>query len=227
VLLLLRFVYVLGGTLGAGLGGVSAGRDEYVRYIVPGILVMTVAGAATGVALMVAMDMKEGIVARFRTMAIARSSVLTAHVVASVLQAILAMAIVAVVAVIIGFRPTTGPEAWLAAAGLLVLVAFAITWLGVALGLVAGSPESASNLPLPLIILPFFGSGFVPTASMPDVLRWFAENQPFTPMIETLRGLLLGTPIGDRGLVAVAWCVAITVVSFVWAMRLYEREPAT
>jgi ABC-2 type transport system permease protein len=227
VFFLLLFVYVLGGTLGAGLGGASGGRDEYVRYIFPGIIVMTVAGSATGIALMVAMDMKEGIVARFRTMAIARSSVLTAHVVASVLQAILAVAIVAVVAVVIGFRPATGAGAWLAAVGLVVLAAFAITWLGVALGLVSGSPESASNLPLPLIILPFFGSGFVPTGSMPDVLRWFAENQPFTPIIETLRGLLLGTPIGDRGLVAIGWCVAITLVSFVWAVRLYEREPTS
>ena len=138
VVLLLLFVYVFGGTLGAGLGGVAGGRDAYVAYVVPGILLITVAGAAQGTAISVAMDMTEGIIARFRTMAIARASVLTGHVVGSVIQTMLALAIVVVVAVLIGFRPTTGPVEWLAAAGLLALTALAVTWLSVALGMVPG-----------------------------------------------------------------------------------------
>ena len=226
VVLLLLFVYVFGGTLGAGLGGVSGGRDAYVAYVIPGILLMTVAGAAQGTAISVAMDMTEGIIARFRTMAISRASVLTGHVVGSIFQTTLAIAVVMAVAVLIGFRPTTGPVAWVAAAGVLALTAFAIAWLSVALGMSTRSVETASNLPMFLMLLPFLGSGFVPTQTMPVGLRWFAENQPFTPIIETLRGLLLGTPIGTSGLIAVAWCVAISLFGFLWARRLYDRGPA-
>jgi ABC-2 type transport system permease protein len=227
VVFLLLFVYVLGGTLGAGLGLVSGGRADYVAYVVPGILLITVAGAAQGTAISVAMDMTEGIIARFRTMDIARVSVLTGHVIGSVIQTMLAIAIVTVVAVLIGFRSTTGPIEWVAATGLLVLTAFAISWLSVALGMAAKSVETASNLPMFLVLLPFLSSGFVPTDSMPDGLNWFAEHQPFTPLIETVRGLLLGTEIGNSGLVAVAWCVAISVVGYVWARRLYDRNPAS
>jgi ABC-2 type transport system permease protein len=126
---------------------------------------------------------------------------------------------------LIGFRPTTGPVEWVAATGLLVLITFAITWLSVALGMVSKSVESASNLPMPLTFLPFVGSGFVPTESMPDGLRAFAEVQPFTPMMETLRGLLFGTPIGDRWVLAIAWCVVISVAGYLWSMRLYNRDP--
>jgi len=226
VVLLLLFVYVFGGTLGAGLGGVSGGRDAYIAYVVPGILLMTVAVGATGTAISIAMDMTEGIVARFRTMAISRASVLTGHVVGSTIQTTLALAAVMVVALLIGFRPTTGPLAWVAAAGVLALTTLAITWLSVALGMSTRSVETASNLPMFLMLLLFLGSGFVPTQTMPDGLRWFAENQPFTPIIETLRGLLLGAPIGNRGVLAVAWCVAISVVGYVWATRLYERNRA-
>ena len=227
VVLLLLFVYVFGGTLGAGLGQVAGGRAEYIAYVVPGILLITVAGAAQGTAISVAMDMTEGIIARFRTMDIARVSVLTGHVIGSVIQTMLAIAIVTVVAVLIGFRSTTGPIEWVAATGLLVLTAFAISWLSVALGMAAKSVETASNLPMFLVLLPFLSSGFVPTDSMPDGLNWFAEHQPFTPLIETVRGLLLGTEIGNSGLVAVAWCVAISVVGYVWARRLYDRNPAS
>ena len=226
VVFLLLFVYVFGGTLGAGLGGVAGGRAEYIAYVLPGILVITVAGAAQGTAISVAMDMSEGIIARFRTMAVARVSVLTGHVIGSVIQTMLALAIVMLVAVLIGFRPTTGPLEWLAATGVLTLAALAITWLSVALGMVSNSVETASNLPMFLILLPFLSSGFVPTDSMPDGLSWFAENQPFTPIIETIRGLLLGTPIGTSGLLAVAWCVAISIVGYLWARRLYERDRA-
>ena len=226
VVVLLLFVYVFGGTLGAGLGGVAGGRDAYIAYVIPGILLMTVAGSAQGTAISVAMDMTEGIVARFRTMPISRASVLVGHVVGSMIQTAMATVVVMVVATVVGFRPTTGPGSWLAAAGMLALTTFAVTWLAVALGMSTKSVETASNSPMFLTLLPFLGSGFVPTQTMPDGLRWFAENQPFTPIIETLRGLLLGTPIGDSGIIAVAWCVAISILGFLWARRLYEREPA-
>jgi ABC-2 type transport system permease protein len=226
VVFLLLFVYVLGGTLGAGLGVASGGRDAYLAYLVPGMLVITVAAAAQGTAIAIAMDMTQGIIARFRTMAVARTSVLAGHVVGSVIQTLLALAIVVGVAVLIGFRSSTGPAEWLAAAGLLALAAVAISWLSVALGMVPGDVETASNLPMILILLPFLSSGFVPTDSMPDGLSWFAENQPFTPIIETVRGLLVGTPIGNSGLLAVAWCVGISIAGYLWSRRLYERIPA-
>ena len=226
VVLLLLFVFVFGGTLGAGLGGLTGGRVEYVAYVTPGILLFTVAGAAQATAIAVAMDMKEGIIARFRTMPISRASFLTGHVLANVAQTMLGVAIVVGVAVLIGFRATTGPVEWVAAAGLLALTALAITWMSVALALVSRSVETASNLPMPLMFLPFFGSGFVPTASMPDPLRWFADNQPFTPIIETVRRLLLGGEVGGRGLIAVVWCVVITLVGYLWARRMYNRDPA-
>jgi ABC-2 type transport system permease protein len=227
VVFLLLFVFVLGGTLGAGLGGLAGGRAEYTAYVLPGILLVTVAGAAQGTAISVAMDMSEGIISRFRTMAVARSSVLAGHVIGSVIQTMLAIVIVMIVAVVIGFRSTTGPVEWVAAGGLLVLTAVAISWLSVALGLVSKSVETASNLPMFLVILPFLSSGFVPTDSMPDGLNWFAENQPFTPLIETVRGLLLGTPIGNSGVLAVGWCVGISVVGYLWARRLYDRDPVS
>jgi ABC-2 type transport system permease protein len=238
VVLLLLFVYVFGGTLGAGLGtpglaitsgapvAASMGRDVYIAYVVPGILLITVVGAAQGTAISVAMDMTAGIIARFRTMGIARVSVLAGHVIGSVIQTLLATALVLVVAVLIGFRPTTSPAAWLAAGGLIVLAAIGVSWLSVALGLVSESVETASNLPMFLILLPFLSSGFVPTASMPGPLGWFAEHQPFTPVIETLRGLLVGTPIGDEGWIAVAWCLMLSLAGYLWARRLYERVPA-
>jgi ABC-2 type transport system permease protein len=225
VVFLLVFVFVLGGTLGAGLGGVTGGRAEYTAYVLPGILLVTVAGAAQGTALSIAMDMTEGIVDRFRTMAIGRTSVLTGHVVGSVIQTLLAIGIVMIVALVIGFRPTTGPVEWVAAAGVLTLAALAISWFSVALGMWPRDVETASNLPIFLVLLPFLSSAFVPTDSMPDGLSWFAENQPFTPLIETVRGLLLGTPIGNSGLLAIGWCVGISVVGFLWARRLYDRDP--
>ena len=230
VVLMLLFVYVFGSTLGAGLGGsapagVSSDRAAYIAYVVPGILLIAVAGAGQGTAISIAMDMTAGIIARFRTMAIARSSVLAGHLLGAVLQTLLATAIVVVVALAIGFRPTTGPVAWLAAVGLLTLAAVAVSALSAGLGLAANSVETASNTPMFLSLLPFLGSGFVPASSMPWPLGWFAEHQPFTPITETLRGLLMGTPIGDSAPVAVAWCLGIAVLGFVWALRLYERLP--
>ena len=224
VVFLLLFVYVFGGTLGAGLGDASGGRAAYIDYVVPGIILMTIASAAQGTAITVAMDMTEGIIARFRTMAIFRPSVLAGHVLGSMIQTALSLAIVIGVALAIGFRPTAGPLERIAVISVLAMVTLALTWLCVALGLRAKSVETASNAPMPLVLLPFLGSGFVPTDTMPVALRWFAEYQPFTPVTETIRGLLMGTPIGNSGVIAVAWCAVITVVFFLRARRAYNRD---
>jgi len=229
VVFLLLFVYVFGGTLGNGLPGGppgGGGRGEYLSYVLPGILLLTMTGTATATAVSVASDMAEGIVARFRTMAISRASVLTGHVWGSVIQTAVSLAFVVGVALLIGFRTDTGPLRWLGAAGLLLLVAFAIVWLSVALGLVSKSVESASNAPMPLLFLPFLGSGFVPTESMPAGLRQFAEYQPFTPIIETLRALLVGGPVGWSAVVAVAWCAGIALAGYLWARHLFNRDPS-
>jgi ABC-2 type transport system permease protein len=226
VIFLLLFVYVFGGTMGAWLGGVTGGRAEYANYITPGILLITVAGAAQGTAISVAMDMTEGIISRFRTMAIFRPSVLTGHVLGSMIQTMLSLAVVTAVAVLVGFRPTANAVEWLAAVGILAAMTFAVVWFSVACGLVSKSVETASNLPMPLLLLPFLGSGFVPTDSMPAAVRWFADYQPFTPLMETLRGLLLGTAIGNNAWLTIAWTVAITLASYLWAKKLYNRDPS-
>jgi ABC-2 type transport system permease protein len=225
IVILLLFVYVFGGTLGAGLGGPADGRATYLEFVTPGILLMAVATGAMGTAISVAMDMTEGIVARFKTMAIFRPSVLTGHVLGSMVQTMLSLVVVTAMAVLIGFRPDATPVEWVAAVGVLALITFALTWLCVAFGLAAKTVEAASNLPQPLVFLPFLGSGFVPTDSMPTGLRWFAEYQPFTPVIDTVRGLLLGTAICNSAVIAVAWCVGITLVSYLWSRRLYNRDP--
>jgi ABC-2 type transport system permease protein len=226
IVFLLLFVYVFGGTLGAGLGGVSGGRAEYAEYLAPGLLVLAIASAAQGTAISIAMDMTEGIITRFRTLSIARAAVLAGHVVGAVIQTMIGLALVVGVALLVGFRPDAGLVEWLAALGLLALVSLALSWLSVAMGLATKSVEAASNLPMPLLLLPFLSSGFVPTESMPAGLSWFAEHQPFTPMIETLRGLLTGTPIGSAGAVAVAWCAVLAVTGYAWALRNYDRRPA-
>jgi ABC-2 type transport system permease protein len=226
VILLLLFVYVFGGTLGAGLGAASGGRAAYVDYVTPAILLIAIAGAAQGTAISVAMDMHEGIIARFRTMGIARASVLVGHLLGSTIQTMAGLAVVVGVALAIGFRADADVVEWIAAAAVLLMITLAITWLSVALGLAPKSVEAASNLPMPLILLPFLSSGFVPVDSMPTGIRWFAEYQPFTPFIETLRGLLMGTPIGNSALLSAAWCASIGLVGFRWAIRLYERGPA-
>jgi ABC-2 type transport system permease protein len=226
IVFLLLFVFVFGGTLGAGLGAPAGGRAEYVAYVVPGILILVITGGAQGTAIGIAMDMTEGIIARFRTMSIARASVLTGHVVGAVIQTMVGLALVVAVALLIGFRPDANAGEWLAAVGVLAMTSFALSWLSVAMGLATKTVEAASNVPMPLMLLPFFGSGFVPVESMPAALRWFAENQPFTPIIETVRGLLTGTAIGSSGLVATAWCAGIALVGYLWARRNYERRPA-
>ncbi|MDQ2895799.1 MAG: ABC transporter permease [Actinomycetota bacterium] len=228
IVFLLLFVYVFGGQLGAGLGrglaGGRAGRAGYLNYLTPGILLMTVAAAVQGTAIVVAMDMTGGIIDRFRTMSIARACVLTGHVLASLIQTLVSILIVLGVAIALGFRPSADAAAWLAAIGVLMLFAFALIWLATALGLAARSVETASNTPMFLTLLPFLGSGFVPAATMPAGLRQFATYQPFTPVTETLRGLLTGTRIGGNAVGAIAWSVGITLVSYVWAKRLYNQR---
>jgi ABC-2 type transport system permease protein len=226
VVFLLLFVYVFGGTLGDGLGGAAGGRSAYANYVAPGIILMTVAAAATGTAISVAMDMTEGIIARFRTMAIARASVLTGHVVGSLIQTLGSMAVITGVALLVGFRPNATPVEWAAAIALLAMFSLALIWLAAALGLKAKSVETASNTPTILVLLPFLGSGFVPTDSMPTALRWFAEYQPFTPVIETARGLLLGTAIGNDAVLAVGWSIGIGLLSYLWARNLFNRPAA-
>jgi ABC-2 type transport system permease protein len=221
IVFMLLFVYVFGGQLGHGLGGAHAGRAAYLTYVTPAILLMTVAAAVQGTAIAVAMDMTGGIIDRFRTMPIARSAVLTGHVLASLVQTLVSIAIVLAVAVGLGFRPTAGPLDWLAAAGLLVLFAFALIWLATALVLAAKSVETASNTPMFLTLLPFLGSGFVLVATLPAGLEQFARYQPFTPVTDTLRGLLTGAPVGASAVGAVAWSVGIAVLSYLWARRLY------
>ncbi|HEY3871344.1 MAG TPA: ABC transporter permease [Actinocrinis sp.] len=230
IVFLLLFVYVLGGTLGSGLGagmpaGMHGGRAAYADYVAPAIILMAVAAAAQGTAIAVAQDMTEGVIARFRTMAVARSSVLTGHVVGAAIQTLIGVVAVTGAALAVGFRPHADVVEWLAALGVVLMLTFAVTWLCVGLGLSAKSVETASNSPMFLILLPFLGSGFVPTASLPAGLRYFADYQPFTPITETLRGLLTGTRIGDNLLITIAWCVGTAAVSYVWSRRLYEREP--
>jgi len=226
VVILLLTVFIFGGTLGAGLPGVdpAGGRDAYLAYVMPGIILITIAGTAAGAAITVAMDMTEGITARFRTMSISRASVLAGHVLGNTIQALIAVALVLGVGLLIGFRPTAGPGEWLAAVGMIVLISFAISWIGVAMGMQSKTVETASNLPLVLTILPLLGSGFVPTDSMPVWLQWFAQYQPFTPFIESVRGLLLGTPLGGNLWLALGWAVVLTVVGYIWSMALYERK---
>jgi ABC-2 type transport system permease protein len=226
IVFLLLFVYVFGGTLGAGLGGHSGARADYVNYVTPGIILVAVASAAQGTAISVAMDMTEGIIARFRTMAIARVSVLTGHVLASMIQTMLSIAVVIGVALLIGFQPTAAPGEWITAIGVLAMITLALTWLSVALGMVSKSVETASNLPMALLLLPFLGSGFVPTDSMPAGVRWFAEDQPFTPVTESLRASLMGTPTHHHSaLLAVAWSAGLGLVGYLWAKRLLNRDP--
>jgi ABC-2 type transport system permease protein len=172
------------------------------------------------------MDMTGGIIDRFRTMAIARASVLTGHVLGSLIQAFAGIGILIGVAFGLGFRTSAEPLRWFAAIGMLALFAFALIWLAVALGLAAKSVETASNTPMILVLLPFLSSCFVATATMPSGLRQFAEYQPFTPAADTIRGLLTGAAIGDHAIAAAAWSVGIAVAAYLWAMHLYNRRRA-
>lgn len=223
ILMLLLFVYAFGNALGTGIGP-AGGKGDYVDYVAPGIILMAATSGAVSVAVSVCVDMTEGIVNRFRTLSISRAAVLNGHVWGGVVQTMVSIALVTGVALAIGFRPTATPVEWLAAIGVLAFVVLALTWLSAAMGLRAKTVESASNAPMPLTFLPFLGNAIVPTDSMPTGLRWFAEYQPFTPVIDTLRGLLLGTEIGGSALIAVAWCAGLTAVGYFWSRAAYERR---
>lgn len=209
--------------MSAGIGG--ADRSAYIAYVVPGILLMTVGGTVVGTAVSVSNDMTEGIIARFRTMAIHRGAVLIGHVVGSVLQCVMSVVLVGAVAVAIGFRSTDATALeWLAALGLLVLFATALTWIAVGMGLISPNAEAASNNAMPMILLPLLSSAFVPVDAMPGWFQPVAEYQPFTPVIETLRGLLLGSGIGHNGWLAVAWCLGLAVLGYFWSAAKFNGD---
>ncbi|MEU9601324.1 ABC transporter permease [Streptomyces sp. NPDC048109] len=223
VMLLLLFVYVFGDTMSAGIGG-GADRSAYIAYLVPGLVLMTIGSTTIGTAVSVSNDMTEGIVARFRTMPIHRGAVITGHVIGSVLQSVISVVLVGAVAAAIGFRSTDATLLeWLAALGLVTLFATALTWIAVGMGLVSPNAEAASNNALPLIFLPLISSTFVPIDAMPGWFQPIAEYQPFTPAIETLRGLLLGTGIGHNGWLALAWSLALTALGYVWSKSVFNR----
>ncbi len=222
-MLLLLFVGVFGGALGAG--AVPAGA-EYIDYVLPGILLMSVGYGASSTSQAVNRDMTEGIIDRFRTMAIVRSSLLTGHVVGALIRTLVSAVLLVGVALLMGYRSQANATEWLAAAGLVALLTIALSWLAVAVGLAAGNVEGTSGFALLVQLLPFVSSAFVPTGTMSTGVRWFAHNQPFTPVIDSLRGLLAGTSIGHSGLIAVAWCVGLTLVGFLWAGALFRRGAA-
>jgi ABC-2 type transport system permease protein len=224
IMLLLLFVYIFGDVMSAGIGG--ADRSDYIAYLVPGVLLMTLGSSTIGTAVSVSMDMTEGIIARFRTMAIHRGSFLVGHVLGSVLQSLASVALVGGVGVAIGFRSTDAtPLEWLAAFGLLALFGVALTWIAVGMGLSSPNVEAASNNALPLIFLPLISSTFVPIDAMPGWFQPIAEYQPFTPAIETVRGLLVGSEIGHNGWLAVAWCLGLSALGYFWSKSVFDRDP--
>jgi ABC-2 type transport system permease protein len=224
VVMLLLFDYVLGGPLGRGLGPAGHGVP-YIDYLVPGLLVMTVASATSTTAINVCTDMTGGIIDRFRTMAISRSALLAGHVGANVLRTVVNTVFMIAVALAAGFRPHATAGGWLAIAGVLVAFGFALAWLSVALGLITRSVAGANSSTLPLaFLLPFLSSAFVPPASMPPGLRWFAAHQPFTTVANCLRALLAGTPAGHTGWVALTWCAAVAAGGYLWARSAFRRH---
>lgn len=222
-IMLVLFNYFFGGAIGAGLGGVAHG-GTYINYVTPGILIMTVGTGCETTAVNLVMDMNEGIIVRFRTMAISRTSVLTGQVLGSLIRTMISVVLVIGVALLMGFRPTTNPVAWIAALGVIALFTIAVTWMGVVFGLVGKTPAGANSLSLIFLLLAFTSSAFVRTDSMTGAVRWYAEYQPVTPVIDTLRGLLLGTPIGNSAVLAVAWCLCLTLVGYLCARAIYNRD---
>ncbi len=220
VILMLIFVELFGGALSAG------GRTSYATYVVPGVLVLCAGFGASITAVSVSQDMLGGLVDRLRSLDVGGAAVLAGHVVASVTRNAASTLLVIGVALLLGFHPHAGPLGWLAAAGILLLFVLAFSWLSAAIGLLTRSPEGASGFTFLVIFLPYPSSAFVPIASMPSWLRGFAEHQPATPVIETLRGLLLGTPVGTSPLRAVLWCGAILLLSVSVARVLFTRRTA-
>ena len=218
VVLMLLFVYVFGGAINVG--------TEYVNYVVPGIILLCAGFGAGMTAVSVANDMTTGVIDRFRTLPILSSAVLTGHVVASLVRNALSTALVLGVAFLAGFRPNATPIEWVAAIGVLALFVLAISWLSVCLGLLARTPEAASGYTFGFAFLPYVSSAFVPPETMPAVLRGFAEHQPITPIIETTRGLLMGSGIGVSLWLSLAWFGGLTLVCFTWAAWLFRRRTA-
>lgn len=219
IAMMLLFVYVFGGAI-------ETGTDNYVNYLLPGILLMAIASGVAYVAYRLFMDKQRGIIERFHSMPIARSTVLWGHVLTSVVSNVISVVVIILAALIIGFRSSAGVLSWLAVAGMLVLFTLALTWVAAIAGLTAKTMEGASAFSYPLIFLPFISSAFVPTDSMPKVVRAFAENQPVTSIVETIRALLSSQPAGNDIWVALAWCLGIMIVAYLFAVRAYQRNAA-
>lgn len=218
VAMMLLFVYVFGGAINTG------STQPYVNYLLPGILLITVASGVSYTAYRLFMDLQSGIFDRFGSMPIARSSALWAHVLTSLVANLISLVLVIVAAVAMGFRSGAGALAWLAVTGILVLFTLALTWIAVIPGLSAKTVDGVGAFSYPLIILPFISSAFVPTQTMPGPVRWFAENQPVTSIVDSIRALLAGAPVGSQLWVALAWCVGILVVAHAFAMASYRRR---
>jgi ABC-2 type transport system permease protein len=220
--IMLMFVYVFGGAIKASLpDGVN-----YVSYQLPGVLIMAIASGISYTAFRMFGDKQKGIFSRFNSMPISRSSALWAHVLVSLVSNMLTVAIIFLVALLMGFRSSAGILEWLSVAGILALITLALTWVAVIPGLTAKSAEGASVFSYPLIFLPMFSSAFAPTETMPAVVRAFAENQPVTSIVESIRSLLNSEPIGNDIWIALAWCVGIMLVAYIFAMRAYKRNAA-
>jgi ABC-2 type transport system permease protein len=218
IILMLLFVYLFGGAIDTG--------TRYVTYVVPGVILLCAGFGASTTAVSVSLDMKNGIIDRFRAMDVRGAAVLAGHVAASVARNLASTLLVLGVAIAIGFRPNASPLDWLAAAGVLLLFILAISWLSAAFGLLAKSPEAAAGFTFLVMFLPYPSSAFVPIDTMPSWLHGFARHQPTTPVIETLRGLLVGTPVGSSAWPAVAWCGGITLVSVALAAFLFRSRTA-
>ena len=216
VAILLMFVYVFGGAIDAG--------GLYVDYVVPGIILLCAGFGAASTAVYVARDLQTGIIDRFRTMPLRSGAVITGHVISSLVRNLLATGVVIGVALLVGFRPTTDFGGWVAAVGVIALYILTITYLFAAIGLAAGSPEAASGYGFIILFLPYLSSAFVPVDTLPEWLQWIAENQPITPVIEAIRGLLMDVPLGDSAWWAVGWCVVIIVGSAAWGAWLFRRK---
>jgi ABC-2 type transport system permease protein len=211
--------------LNYGFGGaIEAGGGRYIDYLVPGIILMGGSYSASATAVAVATDTSQGIIDRFRTMAIARSAVLTGHVIGSVLRTMIGLVLVVLIALAVGFRPTADPLRWLAAIGLTALMLLAIGWVATAMGLVTGSVSGAASLAAIFQILPFLSGAFVPTETMPGWLQAFTANQPMTRIVGALRALLTGSPVGDEAWLAIAWWAGVAVGGYLWARAAYNRR---
>jgi ABC-2 type transport system permease protein len=219
IAMMLLFVYVFGGAI-------QTGTDNYVNYLLPGILLMAISSGIAYTSYRLFMDMQRGIFERFHSMPIARSAPLWGHVLTSLVSNAISVVVIILVALIMGFRSPAGVLSWLAVAGILALFTLALTWIAVIAGLSATSVDGAGAFAYPLIFLPFISSAFVPTESMPSVVRAFAENQPVTSIVEAIRSLLAEQPVGNDIWVALAWCLGILVIAYLFAMRAYKRKAA-